>query len=290
MDLSNLPTPFFQRGNCSQEEFIYVFNKSEELPLNIDCAGITYPMPDYFIKRSNAPYFVFEQVLSGEGSLVYNGKEHRLCAGDFYCLEPYSDQYYHSDPKKPMKKIWINFYCGFFEKIFEETKLKGIGVFHDFNALDKMTQLYSLIKKSPDNGIVAYPVMNILFSILSDLSAHTTKNRENANISETALRTKFLLNDSITKKIDMEEISAKLYKSKSQINRDFTKYFGTTPYKYLLDRRIEFAQFMLSNTNYSIKEISDMLVFIDEHYFCTLFKDKCGMTPGQYRKKFSHTS
>ena len=29
----------------------------------------------------------------------------------------------------------------------------------------------------------------------------------------------------------------------------------------------------------------DTLVFVDEHYFCTLFKEKCGMTPGQYRLK-----
>ena len=122
MDLSKINKEFFRIGDRSKEEFIYVFNKSEELPLNIDCAGITYPTPDYFIKRSNAPYFVFEQVLSGEGSLVYNGKEHRLCAGDFYCLEPYSDQYYHSDPKKPMKKIWINFYCDFFSTTQSERK------------------------------------------------------------------------------------------------------------------------------------------------------------------------
>ena len=129
--------------------------------------------------------------------------------------------------------------------------------------------------------------MNILFSILSDLGRFAGRERETVKISETAKQTKFLLNESLTKKISVEDISAKLYKSKSQINRDFVKYYGTTPYKYLLDRRIELAKFMLVNTNMPVREISDALVFADEHYFCTIFKEKCGMTPGQFRQSRS---
>lgn len=287
MNLSNRADELFQIGDRSREELVYVFNKSEDLPLNVICAGITNPMPDYFIKRKNSSMYVFEQILEGEGTLIYNGKEHALSAGDFYILEPFTDQYYFSSQKNPMKKLWVNFYCDFFDKALEEMKLSGTGVFHGFNALDKMKQMYSLVKQSPDNETISYPVMNILFSILSDLSLFMTKKRKKTNISETALRTKLFLNDSITKKISIEDISAKLYKSKSQINRDFIKYYGTTPYKYLLDRRLEFAKFMLANTKNSIKEISDMLVFVDEHYFCTIFKEKSGMTPGQYRVKFS---
>lgn len=285
MDLSKINKEFFRIGDRSKEEFIYVFNKSESLPLNIDCAGITNPMPGYFIRRKGALFFVFEQILEGEGTLVYNGAEHKLETGDFYCLEPGSEQYYYSSAENPMKKIWINFYCGFFPKIFEETGLTGTGVFHGFNAADKMTQLYSLIQKTPDNEAIAYPVMNILFSIVSDLSRFVSEKKDREKISETAKMTKFLLNESLTKKINVEDISAKLYKSKSQINRDFVRYYGTTPYKYLLDRRLELAKFMLANTNSTVKEISDTLVFVDEHYFCTLFKEKCGMTPGQYRQK-----
>ena len=127
-----------------------------------------------------------------------------------------------------------------------------------------MMQIYSLVKQTPDNEAIAYPVMNLLFSIASDLSRHAARQQEGAIVSETAELTRFLLNESLTQKISLEDISAKLYKSKSQINREFVKYFGTTPYKYLLDRRLELAKFMLANTNTSVKEISDTLVFVDE--------------------------
>ena len=59
MDLSKINKEFFRIGDRSKEEFIYVFNKSESLPLNIDCAGITNPMPGYFIRRKGALFFVF---------------------------------------------------------------------------------------------------------------------------------------------------------------------------------------------------------------------------------------
>ncbi len=284
MDLNDLGADSFQIGDRSKEEFIYVFNKSAALPLNVDCAGITHPMPDYYIKRIGARFYVFEQIFEGKGTLFNDGKKYNLSAGDFYILEPRTEQYYFSDAADPMKKIWINFYCDFFPKLFTELRIAGICTFHGFNAADKMMQIYSLVKQTPDNEAIAYPVMNLLFSIASDLSRHAARQQEGAIVSETAKLTRFLLNESLTQKISLEDISAKLYKSKSQINREFVKYFGTTPYKYLLDRRLELAKFMLANTNTSVKEISDTLVFVDEHYFCTLFKEKCGMTPGQYRR------
>ena len=42
--------------------------------------------------------------------------------------------------------------------------------------------------------------------------------------------------------------------------------------------------FAAEEENMPVREISDALVFADEHYFCTIFKEKCGMTPGQFRQ------
>ncbi|MFR7854709.1 MAG: AraC family transcriptional regulator [Acutalibacteraceae bacterium] len=33
-----------------------------------------------------------------------------------------------------------------------------------------------------------------------------------------------------------------------------------------------------------MREISDMLKFTDEHYFCNIFKKKRGVTPARYRR------
>ena len=75
--------------------------------------------------------------------------------------------------------------------------------------------------------------------------------------------------------------------SKSQISREFKKYYNLTPYQYLLNRRITIAQNLLAKTSISIKEISDSLCFADEYYFSNIFKKKNSISPLAYRKLHS---
>lgn len=276
---------FFRPGNRKEEELIYIFNRSEHLPLLIDCVGITNPMPDYFIERSGSSLFVFEQILSGEGTLIYNGTEHRLKAGDFYCLEPYSDHIYRSSPSNPMKKIWINFYCDLFIDIFKALQLSGRGVFHSFDAADKMSTIYALAKQNPDNEILAYPVMNLLFEIVSSISRKISECGNSAGTTETAKKVKMFLDNSLSQKVSLDDLSKKFFSSKAQINREFLTAYHVSPYHYLLERRLELAKFLLINTQTSVKEIAFSLSFSDEHYFSRLFKEKTGTTPKEFRKK-----
>ena len=72
--------------------------------------------------------------------------------------------------------------------------------------------------------------------------------------------------------------------SESQTIRLFKKNFGTTPYTYVLNKKINFAKKLLIDTNLSVKEISTKLCFSDEYYFSNIFKEKVGCSPSQYRR------
>ena len=60
--------------------------------------------------------------------------------------------------------------------------------------------------------------------------------------------------------------------------------YGETVYSYILEQKIRTAENLLKNSGLSVKEISDMLKFTDEHYFCNIFKKKRGVTPARYRR------
>ena len=66
--------------------------------------------------------------------------------------------------------------------------------------------------------------------------------------------------------------------------RIFKKIYGVTPYEYLIELRLQTAKILLKDTNLTIKEIADKLVFFDEHYFSSIFLKKVGVRPGVYRK------
>ncbi|MGI2296335.1 response regulator transcription factor [Paenibacillus sp. GXUN7292] len=50
-------------------------------------------------------------------------------------------------------------------------------------------------------------------------------------------------------------------------------------------KKVELAAELIKYNNYTNQELSDKVGIINEAYFCTLFKQKMGETPGQYRKK-----
>lgn len=80
-------------------------------------------------------------------------------------------------------------------------------------------------------------------------------------------------------------IQAKL--SVSQLQRDFRKQFGINPNRYLQDVRIGFARHLLKTTEMSMAAIANECGFYDQSHFSRLFKSATGLSPVNYRSKFT---
>ena len=66
--------------------------------------------------------------------------------------------------------------------------------------------------------------------------------------------------------------------------RRFKKEFGTTPNEYIKTQRLNMAESMLRNTNYSISQIASLMNYCSQNYFSGEFKAAFGVNPTQYRK------
>ncbi len=75
--------------------------------------------------------------------------------------------------------------------------------------------------------------------------------------------------------------------SKTHICRLFKADTGKSFGETVSDIRLSHAQYSLINTDISIKEIAYSIGFESIEHFQRLFKRKMGVTPGEYRKKFS---
>lgn len=58
---------------------------------------------------------------------------------------------------------------------------------------------------------------------------------------------------------------------------------GLAPFEYIIEKRIEAAKNLLSNTNKSITYISENCGFSSCSQFSMLFKKHCGLSPKQFR-------
>ena len=62
---------------------------------------------------------------------------------------------------------------------------------------------------------------------------------------------------------------------------------GISPRQHYLYTRMQKAQDLLMNTIKSVKEIAEVLGFESAAYFSKQFKQRMGVSPNDWRKKFS---
>ena len=61
-------------------------------------------------------------------------------------------------------------------------------------------------------------------------------------------------------------------------------YTGITPKQFILQKRINNAETLLQNKQYSIKEIAQIIGYDNPLYFSRIFQRTIGISPSEYRK------
>ena len=268
-------------NGLEHEILTYMYRSEHKVPLTVECFGITFPDAHFHIKRNNSQYFILEYIVSGKGHLKVDGKTFTLHANDVYLLEPGSSHEYYADKEDPYKKLWVNFRSDMFYSIFNEYQLNGIYVFQNTDISKEMEQIFALENISRYNDQIYVAASQYLFSIFMTLAAKKAVINTGSALAQNIRKE---LDDAITSTVTIEQLCEKLHISRSKLIREFKNNYNTTPYAYLLDRKIGFAKMLLRDTKHSIKSIASLLNFADEHYFANVFKSKTRLTPGEYRK------
>jgi AraC-like DNA-binding protein len=268
-------------SGLEKETLTYISPSKQNVPLTIECFGITFPDKQYRIKRANCNYFILEYIVSGKGTLIKDEKKYPLEANTVYLLEPGSMHEYYANKDDPFKKYWINFRSDVFFNIFKAYGLNDTTVFPNVDLTEAFQKIFALEKISLSNDEIYMQASSILFDIFMILAKNKTSDN---SISDLAQQIKFKLDQSISSKISLDDICKALYISRAKLFREFKKYYHLSPYDYLMQRKINYAKVLLGNTTHSIKDITEILSFSNEQYFCNFFKDKTGSTPSEYRK------
>ena len=77
----------------------------------------------------------------------------------------------------------------------------------------------------------------------------------------------------------MELLARELGVSYSWFRHTFAAHTGLSPHQYLLEFRLVRARSLLTETEFSVKEIATQTGFEDEFYFSRLFRQKLNLTP-----------
>ena len=260
--------------------FLSAGNGNKTAAFEVSLAGITYPDPNYKVHRKYPDLFVAEYVSDGEGTVVCGGKEYHIKKGDAYILPAGKEHRYYSDRTNPWTKKWFNVSGTLCKKLLSAYGIENTVCFHNASSIDTLfDEFFDYCSENTDVGDIYENGAIIFHRIVQHLAANAKDNTESA-----AEKIKNYIDGNIYEKLTAESVAGNAGFSVSQLGRVFKAEYGETVYSYILEQKIRTAENLLKNSVLSVKEISDMLKFTDEHYFCNIFKKKRGVTPGKFRK------
>jgi len=85
----------------------------------------------------------------------------------------------------------------------------------------------------------------------------------------------------------LEDYAKMCGRSLSAFKRDFEEHFNTSPGRWLLNRRLEHAQILISTSDKTISEIAFESGFESASHFSRAFKDRFGSSPANFRQTAS---
>mgnify|MGYP002546233343 CR=1 FL=1 len=152
-------------------------------------------------------------------------------------------------------------------------------------------ELFDKIFQSVDQNhpTAPYVISNAISGILTEIvytRLHQSAKQPHQDQLETAatyLRTNFNF------KINIDNHAKSLFLSRYYFIRLFKDYFGMSPYSYLTAYRINQAKERLL-INLTVDEVAQSCGFGNANNLNRIFKKNVGLTPTEFKKKFSHTN
>ena len=255
------------RGN---EPIIYYCDADRDLP-----PGITYgPV----IRDA----FVVEVCEAGRGSVIINGREFQIKAGDCYFLLPGDTVTHTADKVDPRSGYWC-----FFDGMSVGEILKRGGITSEspfapaecFEPVREILKTMYLGRYDSDNGAEMRRAA-MIYSILGELLRCEKSSDKNIWVK----RAVGIMETKYCEKLTVSYIAGEIGLDRCYFSSLFRDCTGISPYEYLERMRINKACSLLKEGGRSVAEIAEA-VGMDSKNFSRVFKRKMDMTPLEYRNK-----
>jgi AraC-like DNA-binding protein len=255
-------------------------------PLTLVMGGRERCNPDYGILRTTFPFFVLEYVESGTGVVQLDGVAHPLRPGVVFAYAPTARCEIRTEPNDPMVKYFVAFAGRGVRKSLERCGL-GVNVARQLPAHAEVTSVFEdLVREGQRSGALAERICAALVDLLllkiEDATMVAPHAREPAR--EAFLRCKALIDADAERLSTLEQVAALAGVEASSVCRWFRRYQGTSPYQYLMRRKMNLAAEYLIENGGLVKEVAQRIGFADPYHFSRAFKAVHGVAPSELLK------
>ena len=146
--------------------------------------------------------------------------------------------------------------------------------------------LFALINqaKPPAKVLLKLKFEELLVQILTNRE-NKTLNHYFARLCNTSkISIREIMENNYCNNLQIRDFARLCSRSLSTFRRDFFKIYGTTPGKWLVQKRLEYGAYLLKTTDKKMDDILFETGFQNRSHFIKVFKAEFGWSPRKYRK------
>lgn len=242
--------------------------------LEASIAGLFYTDKDWIHPTTSIETYEIILVLNGTVYIEEDGKKYTLERNNLLLLEPGKIHGGFAVSTGLTSFYWVHFYTS------DISKLPCVNKFiKDFNEIHVFKEYLHLHDSS--NHLTEFMDISVL-NLLARISQHKRFNIGTSS-SKLAHEVYEYIKMNADPNLSMANVANHFGYTHEHLSRLINKSFGMGMKKINDDCLITSINNMLANTNYSTKEIADMMNFEDTNIFLKFYKYHTGITPSQYR-------
>ncbi len=140
-------------------------------------------------------------------------------------------------------------------------------------------------ESSPPESLLKLKFEELLVNILTGNNNFPVINYCREICLSSKVSIKEVMEANFASSLTLEEFACLSARSLSTFKRDFHYVFGTTPGRWLMEKKLAYSKFLIETTNKSIEDIAFDSGFKNKSHFIKVFKDKFGLTPLKFKNQ-----
>ncbi|MRN56418.1 AraC family transcriptional regulator [Paenibacillus monticola] len=232
--------------------------------------------PNTYIPPHQHECYELVYYIQGLGTSNVGPRNYHFRASSFALIPP---NYKHDENHQPEAEVlFVGFHC-------DNPNMNTLsGVYED----DKeQTVLQTLLRMKEEFMRKREGFAELLNLQMSEITVHLQRLLGAAGFrSPSEDRVQYVLNymnEHYRYKLSVTTLSEMSGYSYDRFRHIFKERFGSSPVRYLLIKRLDYAKSLLRHTQMHISEVSAAAGFVNDAQFCNMFKREIGLSPRAFR-------
>ncbi len=231
-------------------------------------------------RRNGRRDFQIIYIHQGKGHFILDNRETVLDEGCTVLYYPYEIQQYSFRYSENAQFYWLHFSGTDIPGLLREAGLDRQMASYIPNLFEGIIR--ELIMKQPGYLQIAnLKGQELVWLLARESRKQASRNRNGYNAEMEEILE--IIHRSYHQDLTIEQLAKRYGASTGWFIKEFSRYTGVTPKKYINEVRLNHAKELLSSTNYNISKISTVCGFENPLYFSRYFQKNYHMAPTTYR-------